>query len=321
MAHKKRGKLFTDSDLDGVGCLLIGQGYFNWKEDRLDAVQTQVTQVSGLVTEFLSSGEVDNYDVLYITDMGVDKETAELIEKVNRMGSIEIKLFDHHETALWLADTYTWATVLKYEPEEDKDEGRTRLTCATRVFEQYLISKYGHMSTRSSVLVEMIRKYDTWEWSTHYLDSQPKDLNDVYRLYGADHFIKKMRNYLECLTNAILTGRDYELLNLEQSRFDKYVEEKVKQVRLAIIDGIPSGVLFAEGKDASYLGHAILDEPMFKLAVIVDVGANRLSFRSRGDEVNCAELASRYPGGGGHFNAAGAPIDPEIVLNFIHEVC
>lgn len=82
--------------------------------------------------------------------------------------------------------------------------------------------------------------------------------------------------------------------------------------------GYSNAVVFAE-KHTSYLGSYLLEaKPEYDICTIISM-PDRISFRTRREDVDVSKIAQTL-GGGGHKKAAGAVIDKRILSGIIHEI-
>lgn len=114
-------KLFTHTDLDGVGCAVLAKLAFG--ED-VDIEYCDYSNVNEKVKYYLKTGD-DNLSYIYITDISVNEETAKLLDE--RGGSY---LLDHHSTALGL-NKYPWCKVVVEDLKGLKTSG-------TKMFHHWL---------------------------------------------------------------------------------------------------------------------------------------------------------------------------------------
>lgn len=295
-------KLFTHTDLDGVGCAVIGKTVFN----NIDIEYCDYHNIDEKVDKFIITDKFHNYDRVYITDISVNEDTAELINIVNNTKN-QFRLLDHHETALWL-NKYSWASVTNYF-----DKSKTIKTCGTFMFVNVLkeiiifpFSKYW------SILMEfadIVRKYDTWEWKK-IDDIVPKQWNDLLYILGEDIFIEdtitKIKNY-----DLNFTDTDLLLLKLEQNKIDKYVNEKNKSIlKMNLLDS-PVGIVFGE-QYHSELGNKLCEmNPDLDFVVIINMDKS-VSYRTIKNNIHLGNDIAKVFGGGGHAKAAGNPISENI---------
>ena len=136
-------KLFTHTDLDGVGCEILGKLVF---KENINIERCHYGNIDSEVEEFLK--DVNKYDKVFITDISVNKEVA---DKLNNI-SDKVVLLDHHKTALWLNE-YLYALV----QVEDESVGKM---CGTYLFYEYLKKNYKEFNGALALklLVDYVRR-------------------------------------------------------------------------------------------------------------------------------------------------------------------
>ena len=166
-------KIFTHTDLDGVGCAVLAK-YHNLE---IEIEFCDYDNVNQKVIDFLDNNIA--LGDLYITDISVSDDIAQRLDY-----DTDFILLDHHPTALAL-NKYKCCTV------KVEDEKTGLKTCGTELFYHWLV-EYGYIE-KSKVLdrfVEIIRNYDTWRWAE--LGEKgiiSKKINDLLYIYGRDNFI------------------------------------------------------------------------------------------------------------------------------------
>lgn len=298
-------KLFSHTDLDGVGCVVVAKHAFS----DLDFEMLNYDEIDGRISQFIEEGKYNEYDLIFITDISVKEQVAQKIDMVNSISHSWV-LLDHHPTALGL-NKYDWATVnpiqfSRYDEQEEKSSG-------TSMLHQYLIANdmldFSYVNERDlalDIFVEYVRQYDTWEWNTKYNHIEPKKLNDLYYIIGREEFIDRF----SVDPNPTFTETEKLILELEQQRIDKYVESNEEKMVFKNVLGHGAGIVFAD-KYHSELGNIISkNHPEIDMVVIVNPASSAMSFRTVKDNINLGEVAKHW-GGGGHPMAAGAPISKE----------
>lgn len=320
-------KLFTHTDLDGIGCAILGIKTF--KKERIDIEYCDYDNINDKVRIYIDNKKYLNFDHTYITDISINKEIADLIEntqpkefeygfKLNK----DFTLIDHHPTALFL-NKYWWCNI-KIEVNGEKASG-------TSLFYQSLVeSGYDTMEIYSvdfeSVLtfVQEVKRYDTWLWKTKYNDKLAKQLNDLLYILGRDRFIERSSDHW-----CDINDTENLLLQLEEEKIDRYIKSKNKDLMAYDLD-ISSytseniktfykiGVVFAE-QYISQLGNVLaIDHPELDFIVIIDSGKT-VSYRGIKDNIDLGKIATIF-GGGGHPNSAGSPIDQSLIKSYIQEI-
>jgi len=299
----KKIKLFTHTDLDGIGCAIVAKVFYGF--ENVDVTYCDYSNINEKVLRHLRSEFYNVLDIVYITDVSVNKETAELI---NLMDVHSIQIIDHHLTTDFLNE-YSWAKST-FEVDGEK-------TCASSLFLDYL-SKITDGITFSladelEIFTELVRKYDTWLWKEKYNDKEPKQWNDLLYLIGRNEFVEN--TYYKVLNSDMrLLDNELELLKYKQKEIDAYIAEKNKDIIEKNILGYKSGVVFAE-QYSSELGNRLAEmNPEFDFIVIINA-AKAISYRTIKTNINLGkDVAAKFEKGGGHPMAAGSEL-PENFHN------
>jgi oligoribonuclease NrnB/cAMP/cGMP phosphodiesterase (DHH superfamily) len=311
-------KLFTHTDLDGIGCAVVAKVAF----DNVSVEYCDYNQINQKIKYFLASVKANDYDRIFITDISVDEPTAELINSHPLGKQRKIQLIDHHGTALWLAEKYPWAEVRVEESNMyrflEPLEGANRekvISSGTSLFYKFLRNKNMPSMERNENLkafAEVVRRYDCWEWHNVYKNDHPKRLNDLMYLIGRDKFIERFTS------NPTPTFTDLELtlLDIEQHRINKYIWYRMRDVQTATIQVAGKeyniAYVFAE-QHSSLLGNAIAEEYGDKIdfVAIIDVANSKVSLRGIHSHIDLGKDVAKHFGGGGHPKASGFEFDEE----------
>ena len=301
-------KLFTHTDLDGVGCAILAKKVFS----DVDIEYCNYDNIDRKVKKFIHSNDALNYGCIFITDLSISKKLAEQIQQLELNGELhEVVLLDHHKTSEFLNE-YSWCTVTVEENGEK--------TSGTRMLYDFFI-KYAYIGSCDVIdgiafkFVEIVRKYDTWLWETKYNDIIPKKWNDLLYIYGRELFIENVSNKLNNF-NLELDCTDELLLKLEQEKINKYIGLKQKQLIEKDILGYKVGVVFAE-QYGSELGNELSKlNPKLDFVVMIDPSRS-VSYRTTKDDIDLGADIAFVFGGGGHPKAAGHVISDIIKKNII----
>lgn len=296
-------KLFTHTDLDGVGCAIIGKLAF----PGIDVEYCDYENVNEKIKQYIETEGYKNYNSTFITDISVNKDVAELIDKAFTLEN-EFVLLDHHKTALWLND-YQWTDVR--ETYEDFK------TSGTWMFYQNILLFYVpehhtryHLLENADNFVELVRQYDTWEWKTKYNDILPKQINDLMYIVGRDEFIDNVLTQFIMMREFKLKEEDYTLLRKNQEKIDSYIDSKNESIIVKEINGYQAGVIFAE-RYSSELGNKLSElHPELDFIAIINP-SHSVSYRTVKNNIDLGVIAGIY-GGGGHPKASGSPIDDNM---------
>lgn len=288
-------RLFSHTDLDGYGCNIVMKALVS----QVIATNMNYEENNEIVKNYILSGEYKNYRCTFITDISVNEEVAELIDKTK---DLRLVLLDHHPTAEWL-NKYDWANVCVNNCFEK--------TSGTELLFNFLVSSDGCVEDWNYFreihdFVKQVKRYDTWLWKEKYNDDTPKKLNDLFYILGYDKFYSSLK---ENNFNVKFLIHDYSyLLENQQKKIDKYIEKKNKEIIGCPIKDYNVGVVFAN-QYQSELGNRLSElNPQYDL--IAMIGENTISYRTTKENINCGKFAKLFEGGGLP-KAAGSEINEE----------
>lgn len=297
-------KMFTHTDLDGIGCSILLQNVY--RNHEIGVEYCDYNNVNSKVEEFLDLNSAINFDLIFITDISVNEEIANKIQTIVELSKYnKFVLLDHHKTAEWL-NKYTWATV------EENSEYLERKTSGTQMLHEWLISHNADYIKNnwynSKEFIRLVNDYDSWHWNS-IGDLLPKKLNGLLYIYGREKFINKVLFELKnCLSH--FNSTDDLLLELKQNEIDLFVETKNKNLKMFNIFGYKTGVVFAESS-ISELGNRLCKlNPEIDLVAIVNVN-HSVSYRTVKENVDVSSVAKVFEGGG-HIKASGSPINEDF---------
>ena len=305
-------KLFTHTDLDGVGCAIVAKTAF----ENVSVEYCDYKDIDEKIVHFIVGGGYAKYDRIFITDISVKEQVAEMINDLFNQG-VGFQLVDHHGTASWLAEKYPmWAEVRVQESNLGlQDDTREKvLSSGTSLFYKFLRNKHLPSIEQNMALksfAENVRMYDSWEWYNVYKDNHPKRLNDLLYIIGREKFVERFSsNPLPTFTDTELT-----ILEIEEHRINKYIWYKKKDIKIdtVLVEGkvYKFAYVFAE-QHSSLLGNAIATEYGDKIdfVAIFDIGSNKISLRGIHDHIDLGKEIAKNYGGGGHAKASGFETNP-----------
>ena len=312
-------KLFTHTDLDGVGAAVLA--YLMFGIENVNVEYCDYNDINEKVEKLLSNIE-DRcvYDTIFITDISIDAELADAIRVW--ICPCNVLLFDHHPTALYLNDYY-WCKV-----QIESDTGLK--TCGTEMFFQYLYD-YGYFKKCDPVIldnirkfVEIVRDYDTWRWRELGYDGFiAKQVNDLFSIYGREEFINWAIDRIYAVRDEFhefpcFRSVDRILLEQRQKEIDSYVEQKDKQLRVSKDPfGNVFGYVFSE-RYFSELGNRLCGlHPELDYVAMIDISSGKVSYRTCKESVDVGGEIAHSFGGGGHKKAAGSRFDAEEAGDYI----
>ena len=299
-------KLFTHTDLDGVGCATLAQLAFG--AENISIEYCNYDDIDSKVKEFIISN-TDAY-MIHITDISVTDEVARTID-----GKFDnCYLFDHHPTAFGLNE-YSWCKV------QIEDEYTEIKTCGTEMYYKWLVDNgYLYDSKNIYSFVEVVRNYDTWRWVTlGESGAVSKKVNDLLYLYGKDRFVRwSISEIHDCIFPKFYAA-DELVLEMKQKEIDSYVEEKNNKIFISPMCGKIAGFVFAE-KYFSELGNRLCKmHPEIDFVVMIDMDGT-VSYRTVKDDVDLGKDVAKLFGGGGHPKAAGSRFGNEIKLKLLENI-
>lgn len=298
-------KLFTHTDLDGVGCAILSHIAFGSDVEIEHCTYKNVNTIIQNFIENISNADSQKYDFCFITDISVNDSVASLIDS----SELNFALLDHHATAEHL-NTFNWAVVSEYNKSSEKTSG-------TELF--YIYLKQHNLLNESSTLdtfVKLVSDQDTWRWvDLGEWGELCRNINYLLYLYGRDKFIDKMLEQISTNRFPTLSESDLAVLEVRQREFDNYIFYKKQQIVKTTIQGKKCAVVIAD-RNVSELGNAICESnDDIDFAVIIDFSSGSLHYRTTKDDIDVSEIASCY-GGGGHSKASGSHI-PDNLKNMI----
>lgn len=301
--------MYTDRDLDGVGCAIMAMDHFG--PTNVNVTYCKRDEIDADIMKIIDEKLYKKYDRIYITDISMSMEVAERIDEHVQNGNIKhIKMLDHHKSALDKGlDKFKWIKII-IESELKLRDGRlvTKKESGTSLFafDSDIIFNEDIME-----FAEVIRAYDTYEWKKTN-DTVPKDLNDLLYIIGIDRFVKR---FLYRTDAAYLTDTEQFLLELEREKMEAYYIQKGKEIKSVKFENHLIGVVFAD-QYISELGHVLCEaNPLLDFVAIINPKGT-VSFRSINPFIDLSEIALRY-GGGGHTAAAGCPLTYDLVFSLI----
>lgn len=330
--------LITHTDLDGVGPSIVLRAY--------GIPHTPYYVETRKVDETVQAklNELNDQELLIITDLSVNDETAKMIDQINKHPDGRyIVLIDHHQSAIALND-YEWASVIPTLND-------VKMSATTLIFKalhqaDYEVSPLLQMeedeSLESSIstneytvkeketyynrlvqLVEKIRLYDTWDW--HILSIQEAaDLNTIFYARRRHEFIKARLDYI--IHGELFTPEDSAYLEFSKEELQKVLKKKSKQmviVKEYNLKGHEGTLNIGVVETDSYyseLGNFLAEKYCEEIdaVFIISLVKNRVSLRSIGNKVNLSNIAKAYQGGG-HPNASGCDLS-ELGIDFLQAV-
>ncbi|OXC08141.1 phosphoesterase [Ligilactobacillus agilis] len=305
-------KLFSHNDLDGFGAPALFEAVNNelFKGVVFDLTTCSAGRLDARLASFFRQPDISRFSDIFIMDMTPDSDYS--FQQLEQHFANHWLIFDHHESEADLRSKYANNCISPTNPEINpsatslvwdwlkKNKNFTRLE-ASKVEEL-------------SLLVELIRAYDTWDWQNDEqmapeIKEAADNLNQLFWFYPlskTQEFIKDVfntgwQNYRQA--NALLI----DTLN---ARRTSYIKKHLKSVTTFEQDGHSFGVVYASDYK-SEIAHELLLEFEVDAALVID--DRSVSLRSNG-KLDVAKFAEDYFRGGGHEDSAGGSLDLNPVL-------
>lgn len=293
-------------DPDGAFPIILSKLVF----DGMDFYSCEKSEVDDILKQVIQK----DYDAIYIVDLNMSLEMAKLIDENEEIRN-KILVFDHHKSEEYL-NKYPFIHVVV--------ENNGRKECGTTLYYEYLKSLTNEeiLNKKSlTTMIELVRQNDTYDF-TDDLKDMALNFKNLYGIYGREKYIDHFLEFVIKNDSFEFTGLEKELIKLEEDRSKRYIEEKLKHVKKAKINGIPVGIVFAE-QNRSMLGHAMANKLTdIDIAIVINVDRS-VSYRADKEEVDTNILAVPS-GGGGHQHASGSPLPKDlqekIVEYIFHDV-
>ncbi len=302
-------KLFSHTDLDGIGCGILAKLAFG---DDVDISYCDYDNIDSSVREFIDSET--EFDMCIITDIRVNEDTAKIIDE--RFDNFY--LLDHHPTALGL-NKYDWCRVSIDDSDGIKTSG-------TMLFYHWLalrgcFNEELEYSKSLERFADLVRNYDTWRWSELGEDGVIcKQVNDLLYLYGRDDFIHWCISEIHDEVFPRLYAKDEVVLKIKQDEIDRYIEEKNETMFTSLMCGRVCGFVFAD-RFVSELGNRLCKmHPEIDFVAMIDIDGCTVSYRTVKEDIDLGKDIASLFGGGGHPKAAGSEFSQSIKLKVIEEI-
>ncbi len=280
-------------DPDGITPIILASFVF----EKFDRLLLNPAEIDQNLKE-----NIDKYEEIHIIDLSMSQALAEEINN-NEKWKNKIKLFDHHQSALEL-NKYPFATVI-VEQERRKES-------ATSIYYEYLKTisnnEYLHRASTQG-LVEQVRIIDTYDFKTEEA-KEAHNIDALFSILGRQNYIDYFKKYIETHNEFKYTENEKFLIKLENEKKDNYIEQREKEMITAQLDDHQVGIVYAERYRSDLGNHLTTKHPELDYIIIISV-AKSISFRGQ-DKVDLSLVASKY-GGGGHKNASGCPLPPNIL--------
>jgi uncharacterized protein len=294
--------IFThEADTDGMGGAILGNLAF----EKSDYVLCETHSINKEVMKAINNKTIYNYDLVFVTDLCIRKEVISIIENDEKLCNIFF-VFDHHKSEI-AEDTLNCPFIkLIVENDEGKCSG-------TSLFYDFLLEKgYLNKNIKTAYLVELIRRYDTWEWKTKYNDETPFKLKVLFDILGKYEFISNISEKLR-LDKSLFTEQELSLIESTIEKTKSEVNLIISNMKIKTINenqvGIIEDMVYKYRNEVAETLRDGKDNISYVIMVMKD--KNSVSFRSINKKIDVGDIAQKL-GGKGHKDAASCPLSEKF---------
>lgn len=286
---------FTHTDLDGVSCAALAQLYANMTNTDYEVTYCNYDEINEKVKAFLDSEQKVGVSLL-ITDISVDKETADWIqtEKAKLPNAFKPMLIDHHKTAEFLND-YDWAKVVVGDTES-----------ATSILAKVMFDESVHAIAS---FAEAVAEYDTFRFDKEKLEL-PKQLNHLCYMMSHEDFIRYVIMTINESPYAMFEITDPLLLQViafKDQQMVEYAKAKAEEAKIIEVGQYKVAYVYAEN-NISMTGNMIMEKygTDIDYAAVIEMDKT-VHLRGSQHSPDLGAIAKQH-GGGGHPKAAAYSI-------------
>lgn len=289
--------LLTHTDTDGITPVIL----LNLIDNEFEYLTFEPSEISDFILEKIDSNYFDNYENIFIVDLGVNKECA---NKINEsIYKDKFRLLDHHVSNNFLNE-YEFANVV--------DSVNGFKECGTTLFYNYLVDNYKNaiLSKRSVItLVELVREKDTWQFTD--LEEDAHNLSSLFSFYGDDEYINVYTKFLKENDEFYFNKHELIILKSLNREREEYIDSIKDKIIFRKVNDYNIGIVFAE-RHRSTLGNYLANLYKDKADLICIINLNsHMSLRGIKEYKPVNKFAEIY-GGGGHVLAAGMPCPDDL---------
>lgn len=301
--------LITHNDLDAGGCAVLTKMAFQ----NVDIHYCHYKNVDERIQKLIFSNKIFEYDKVYITDISVNNETADLIDNLL---SEKVVLIDHHNSEKERLKKYNWAIVETFHLDIMGSNELKASSATTLLYNYFLLHNLLNIQYKEVLkeFVEHVRLFDTWEWEALDYD-KPKNINNLFYLRGKEWFLDRFtKNH-----SIIFDETEQLLIDIEEEKFKNYYLAKCKQIFEMRFENYAVGVVFAD-QYVSELGNKLAKKyPNLDFIALVDMAHSKISLRGvKKDKIDLGSFAKKF-GGGGHPSASSFNFDINLTQEFMNK--
>lgn len=300
---KKIALITHIADPDGAWPIILAKLVFG----EVEIISCEVLEVDEHLRDFLKRKE--EFERIYIVDVNMSEEFAAQLYQTEEANIVEV--YDHHVSRL---------PMNQYPFEHVVVEENGKKECGTTLFHRHLLEISDNPVLRKNSLktmIEYVRQGDTFDF-VEETKEKALSFGILYGLYGREKYIEHFLEFVQEKEEFSFEETEKELVDIENERCKRYLEEKLKHVKKANIEGVPVGIVFAENY-RSALGHKMAEEmPDIDIAIVINIDRS-VSYRASKENIDVNVLAVPK-GGGGHQHAGGSPLPKDIQKHIVEEI-
>ncbi|MGZ4161520.1 MAG: oligoribonuclease, partial [Neobacillus sp.] len=143
---------------------------------------------------------------------------------------------------------------------------------------------------------------------------------DLFYILGREKFEEEMLKRLASNQESFsLSEMENLILDIEETKIDRYIHSKNRQLVQTFVDDFCVGIVHAE-QYLSELGNALNQlNPHLDMIALLNVGSKKMGFRTIHDDIDVSAYAKKY-GGGGHPKASGCGLTEEAFKKYVINV-
>ena len=297
-----------ESDIDGLGCVVLGKLAFSNIDFKL---VSNIEELELLFRDYIKSGKLNNYEKIFVTDLALYDPSLTMVEETELKDKVLI--FDHHKRAIEDGmNRYNFTTII-----EEDDNGKR---CGCDLFYEYLRqNNLISLTTAISEFVELTRLEDTWEWKKNSQDGErAHDLAILFNAIGIDEYLGQMTlNLVNNSESFSLNNNQSKIVQSKKDEYNKLLCDLLKNAEYFFDEnGYKYGIVFADYEYRNELAEYIRnnnnpDSIKYFIVVAMNKGEfGQKSYRSIDETFDVNEVAMNH-GGGGHPAAASVSITQE----------
>ena len=285
MAKKKKTFIFTDIDLDGGMSYLL----FKWfRGYDVPHISCNVTSFNNTFKGWIKRVNPDTYDQIYILDLDISKDSAELVDRDN------VVIIDHHDTHV--------ANKGKYKRAKPFIKHKT--SCCKLIYELLHKKSVCKLTDDQKLLMLMADDYDCYNLQI----PGSHELNTLYWNYQGNRVDKFANDFNKGFNK--FTDDQQKIIAFYKKKVQAVIRDTEVYEATIPIKGIPTRFVSAfASAHINDVAHHIINNNNADVGIVTNLKSNKVSFRkSRTSDIDLSKLAMNLANGGGHTSASGGTL-------------